>query len=139
MPVAIEDGTLADSRSAAKDRERNNCRIFKVVITLRRDDMSSRRSVTTMLATLGDTVAALCRGQHPDDHGRLHPDGHGQFCGGDRRGVLFGQIPTPGNFNQAASSFQGLHQDLLLLGRAGTHYVLVRNADAAGHVQTIDL
>ena len=42
----------------------DNCRVFKVVITLRRDDMSSRRSVTTtMRATLIDAPVLTIRDQ----------------------------------------------------------------------------
>ncbi len=44
---------------AAEDRHINPCRVFKVVITFRRDAMSSRRSVTTtILPTLIDALVA---------------------------------------------------------------------------------
>jgi hypothetical protein len=44
---------LALGTMSAEDCERNNCRVFRVVITLRRDDLSPRRSVTTTIfATL---------------------------------------------------------------------------------------
>ncbi len=130
---------VADSRGLVPDRERrNNTAVSNSVIRTQLEILTLDRTTTVVLDGGEQKFFRLDVPASNDLQLGLKFSQAALFATSGVF-VLFGQIPTPGSFDQVASNERALQQDLLLLGRSGTHYVLVRNPDPAGHMQTIDL